>query len=151
MVGYRSLSMRLFLLTTVAIAMAALIGCDGHAEPNVPATLTPEQEREILETRGCSPSFPSSSDFQAPLGNPYPRSSASQRNPRLAIVRAGQSWMTWEFAPLGSSHSNCELFAAGKRGSFRLWFPRTSGSHRLPGRNLRAINSKQITGNYINN
>ncbi len=40
--------MRLFLLTTLMIATVTLIGCGGD-DSDVPATLTPEQEQEILD------------------------------------------------------------------------------------------------------
>ena len=40
--------MRLFRLSTLMIAVAA-VGCGGGAEPDVPATLTPQQEQEILD------------------------------------------------------------------------------------------------------
>lgn len=42
--------MRLFLLTLsfLVLAMAGFVGCGG-GEPDVPATLTPEKEQEILD------------------------------------------------------------------------------------------------------
>ncbi len=43
--------MRLFLLSLafLVLAMPGFVGCGGGVEPDVPATLTPEKEQEILD------------------------------------------------------------------------------------------------------
>jgi len=41
--------MRRLLAPPLLIAMFCLLGCGGGAEPDVPATLTPDQEQEILD------------------------------------------------------------------------------------------------------
>jgi len=40
--------MRRLMLTTLMLAMSGFAGCGGSVDPDVPATLTPEKEQEIL-------------------------------------------------------------------------------------------------------
>ncbi len=41
--------LQIFYLVVVVITVGYTVGCGGGAEPNVPASLTPEQEQEILD------------------------------------------------------------------------------------------------------